>query len=91
MHSSVQFFAVMYNPYESCIILNILHKAVRWLLDFQTVNKDSISLVKLDTPKNITKPAMESKISRYEFKKGAHDARFNTGILMKVFRKFMKC
>ena len=91
MHSFVQFFAVMYNPYDSCIILNILHKTVRWLLDFQTVNKGSTSLVKLDTPKNITKLAMESMISRYEFKKGAHDARLNTGILMKVFRKFMKC
>ena len=55
------------------------------------MNKDYMSLVKLDTPENLTEPALGSEISREEFKKGAHDTRFNTDILMKVFRQFMKC
>ena len=73
-------------------------KTVRRLQDFQTIvndkpslNKVSITLVKLDTPENLTEPMLGSEISREEFKKGTHDASFDTDILMKVFRQFMKC
>ena len=68
------------------------------LLDFQTLvndepslNKGSMSFVKLDTTENLTELVLRSKISREEFKKRAHDARFDTDILMKVFGQFMKC
>ena len=73
-------------------------KTVRGLQDFQTIvndepslNKGSMTLVKLDTPENLTEPMLGSEISREEFKKGTHDASFDTDILMKVFRQFMKC
>ena len=60
-----------------------LVKTVRGLLYFQTVvndepslNKGSMSLVKLDTTENLTEPVLGSKINRDEFKKDAHDERF---------------
>ena len=73
-------------------------KPVRGLQDFQTIvndepslNKGSMTLVKLDTPENLTEPMLGSEISREEFKKGTYNASFDTDILMKVFRQFMKC
>ena len=63
-------------------------KTVRGLQDFQTIvndepslNKGSMTLVKLDTPENLTEPMLGSEISREEFKNGTHDAS-----LMKGFR-----
>ena len=50
-----------------------------------------MSLMKLDTTENLTELVLRSKISREEFKKRAHDARFDTDILMKVFRQYLKC
>ena len=71
-----------------------LVKNICWLLDFQTIvndkpslNKGSTSLVKLDTLENLTEPVLVSEISR----EGAHNARFDTDILMKMFTQFMKC
>ena len=56
-------------------------KTVRGLQDFQTIvndepslNKGSMTLVKLDTPENLTEPMLGIEISREEFKKGTHDA-----------------
>ena len=72
-------------------------KTVRGLQDFQTIvndepllNKGSMTLVKLDTPENLTEPMLGSEISREEFKKGTHDACFDTDILIKVYRQFLK-
>ena len=49
-----------------------------------------MTLVKLDTPEDLTKPILGSEISTDKFK-GTHDASFDTDILMKVFTQFMKC
>ena len=72
-------------------------KTVRGLQDFQTIvndelslNKGSMTLVKLDTPKNLTERVLRSKKITDEYNKGAHDARFDTDILMKVIRQFIK-
>ena len=74
-----------------------LAKTIRGVLDFQAVvtdepslNKGSISLVKLDTPENLTERVLGDQISRDELMEGAHDARFDTDILMRVFRQYMK-
>ena len=74
-----------------------LAKSIRGVLDFQAVvtdepslNKGSISLVKLDTPENLTERVLGDQISRDELMEGAHDARFDTDILMRVFRQYMK-
>ena len=40
-----------------------------------------MTLVKLDTPENLTEPMLGSEISRKEFKKGTYNASFDTDIM----------
>ena len=73
-----------------------LARTIRGVLDFQAVvldepslNKGSMSLVKLDTSENLTERVLGSMISRDEIKEGAHDARFDADILMRVMKGYM--
>ena len=73
-----------------------LARTIRGVLDFQAVvldepslNKGSMSLVKLDTSENLTERVLGSMISRDEIKEGAHDARFDADILMRVLKGYM--
>ena len=70
---------------------------VHGLLEFQTVvneepslNKRSMSLGKLDTQENLRERVLRSKMSRDEFNTGSHKASFDTDILRKLFKQFMK-
>ena len=73
-----------------------LARTIRGVLDFQNVvndepslNKGSMSLVKLDTEENLTERILGSQISRDELREGAHDAQFDADILMRVLKGYM--
>jgi hypothetical protein len=69
-------------------------KLLTGVLDFLQVvsnhddlNKGSLSLLKLSTAENLSEKIL--KISREEILEKGHDARFDTEILMRVFRKYL--
>ena len=73
-----------------------LARTIRGVLDFHNVvndepslNKGSMSLVKLDTEENLTERILGSQISRDELWEGAHDAQFDADILMRVLKGYM--
>ena len=90
-------WVTLMNNFALCGYERKLAKTIRGVLNFQSVvtdepslNRGSISLVKLDTEENLTERLLGNQITRDELKKGAHDARFDTDILMRVFREYMK-